>query len=137
MKLLQRTWVLLAFAACMLPASATWAHVCNHCGKVTNVRTTQVRGEGSGAGAIVGGVLGGVLGHQIGGGRGKDVATVAGVAGGAYVGHQTARNMKSGTRYLVDVRLDSGNSRTFTFRNPPDYRSGDAIRVNKGRLTRR
>ena len=137
MKLVQRTSVLLAFATGMLSAPATWAQVCNNCGTVSNVRTTQVRGEGSGAGAIVGGVLGGVLGHQVGSGRGKDVATVAGAAGGAYVGHQTERNIKSGTRYQVDVRMDNGRTRTFTFRSPPGYRSGDAIRVNKGRLARR
>ena len=38
------------------------------------------------AGAIVGGVLGGVLGHQVGGGRGKDIATVVGAIGGTLLG---------------------------------------------------
>ena len=137
MKLLKRACILLAVAVGMFSTSATWAQICNNCGTVTNVRTTQVRGEASGGGAIVGGVLGGVLGHQIGGGRGRDVATVLGVAGGAYVGHQTERNMKSGTRYQVDVRMDNGGNRTFTYRNPPNFRSGDAIRVNKGKLARR
>ena len=40
-------------------------------------------------GTVIGGVAGGVLGHQIGGGRGKDIATVIGAAGGAYAGNQT------------------------------------------------
>lgn len=39
-------------------------------------------------GAIVGGVAGGVIGSNIGAGRGRDLATVAGVAGGAYAGHE-------------------------------------------------
>jgi uncharacterized protein YcfJ len=34
------------------------------------------------------------LGHQIGGGRGKTVATVAGAAGGAYVGNQVQKSMQ-------------------------------------------
>ena len=34
-------------------------------------------------GAVIGAVLGGVLGHQVGGGRGKDLATVGGVVAGA------------------------------------------------------
>ncbi len=42
--------------------------------------------------AIVGGILGGVLGHQIGGGRGKDVATVGGAILGTFVGQNAARN---------------------------------------------
>ncbi|HIP59443.1 MAG TPA: glycine zipper 2TM domain-containing protein [Campylobacterales bacterium] len=40
--------------------------------------------------AIVGGILGGVLGHQIGGGRGKDVATVGGAILGTFVGQNVA-----------------------------------------------
>src|SRR3546814_3474104 len=52
----------------------------------TNERvvTNKDVGTNSVAGTILGGVAGGVLGHQIGGGHGKDVATVAGAAGGAY-----------------------------------------------------
>jgi uncharacterized protein YcfJ len=38
----------------------------------------------------VGGLIGGVLGHQVGGGSGKDLATVAGAVGGAVVGNNVA-----------------------------------------------
>lgn len=38
------------------------------------------------AAPVIGAVAGGVIGHQFGGGRGNDVATVAGAAGGAYAG---------------------------------------------------
>lgn len=37
-------------------------------------------------GAVVGAVLGGVLGHQVGGGRGKDIATAGGAVAGAAIG---------------------------------------------------
>ncbi|HIJ86802.1 MAG TPA: glycine zipper 2TM domain-containing protein [Desulfuromonadales bacterium] len=40
------------------------------------------------AGTVIGGVVGAVLGNQIGGGRGKTVATIAGGAGGAYAGNK-------------------------------------------------
>ena len=44
-------------------------------------------------GAIVGGLAGGVLGHQVGGGRGKDAATVVGAVLGAIAGdHLGNRN---------------------------------------------
>ena len=45
-------------------------------------------------GTVIGGVAGGRLGHQIGGGKGKTVATVAGAAGGAYVGNQVQGSMQ-------------------------------------------
>lgn len=38
------------------------------------------------ASPLAGAVIGGVVGHQLGGGKGKDIATVAGAAGGAYAG---------------------------------------------------
>ncbi len=37
-------------------------------------------------GAIIGAVIGGILGHQVGGGRGRDLATVGGVIAGGAVG---------------------------------------------------
>lgn len=43
-------------------------------------------------GAIVGGVIGGILGHQIGGGRGKDIATAGGAVAGAYIGSNVGRD---------------------------------------------
>ena len=36
-------------------------------------------------------MIGGILGHQIGGGRGQDVATGVGAVGGAAVGAQRRR----------------------------------------------
>ncbi|HET9339366.1 MAG TPA: beta/gamma crystallin-related protein [Casimicrobiaceae bacterium] len=48
------------------------------------------------AGAVVGGILGGVLGHQIGGGRGQDVATALGAVGGAVVGSNVAGGRHGG-----------------------------------------
>ncbi|MGH9806126.1 MAG: glycine zipper 2TM domain-containing protein [Terriglobia bacterium] len=44
------------------------------------------------AGTVVGGVAGGLLGSTIGGGTGRTVATIAGAAGGAYVGNQVQKN---------------------------------------------
>ena len=47
-------------------------------------------------GLLLGGLIGGVLGHQVGGGSGKDLATVAGAVGGAVVGNNVAgRNNNS------------------------------------------
>ena len=109
---------------------------CDNCGSVTGVKTVEVKGEGTGLGAVAGGVLGGVLGNQVGGGRGKDVATVAGAAGGAYAGHQVEKNAKSKTQYQVIVKLGSGESRTFTYGAATAYKVGDKIKVVDSKLTR-
>jgi outer membrane lipoprotein SlyB len=83
-------------------------------GTVQSVRAIQQKGEGTGAGAVIGGVLGGVLGHQVGGGTGKDLATVGGAVGGGVLGHQIERNVRGKTVYEVTVRMDNGSLRTFT-----------------------
>ncbi len=40
------------------------------------------------AGTAIGAVVGGLVGHQIGGGKGKTLATVAGAVGGGYAGNR-------------------------------------------------
>lgn len=53
-------------------------------------------------GAIAGAVIGGVLGHQVGGGRGKDIATAGGAVAGAAIGANVGRG---GTQvYSQDVQ---------------------------------
>lgn len=109
---------------------------CRDCGTVVDVRTVKKPGEGSGAGAVIGGVVGGVLGHQVGSGRGNDVATVAGAAGGAYAGHQIEKNKKSTTSYQVVVKLADGGTRTFSYSQPTSYRVGDKVKIVDKKLTR-
>ena len=72
-------------------------------------RENVSRGGGANVpGAVIGGVLGGILGHQVGAGRGRDVATV----GGAVVGHHAvAVDVVSHLRAAGhDPRLDVGSS---------------------------
>ena len=134
MKFVKSIFIGLAFALSLAANSASAK--CDNCGSVTDIKTVQIKGEGTGVGAITGGVLGGVLGHQIGGGRGKDVATVAGAAGGAYAGHQVEKNAKSKTQYQVIVKLETGASRTFTFNSGTAYKVGDKIKIVDNKLTR-
>jgi outer membrane lipoprotein SlyB len=108
--------------------------VCNDCGTVTGVRSVKVAGEGTGVGAVAGGVVGGVIGNQIGGGSGRDVARVVGAVGGAVAGHQIEKQARSTVSYLVDVKLDSGATRTVRFSAPPSYRAGDRVRLDGNSL---
>jgi outer membrane lipoprotein SlyB len=107
---------------------------CGNCGNIESVRAIKQRAQGSGLGAAGGAVLGGLLGNQIGGGHGRQLATVAGAVGGAVVGNQVEGNMKATTSYEIRVRLDDGTLRTFHQSSQPQWRSGDRVRIVKGRL---
>jgi outer membrane lipoprotein SlyB len=109
--------------------------VCTSCGVVSSVNAIEQLGEGSGLGAVAGGVVGGLLGNQVGGGTGKKIATVAGVAGGAYAGHQIEKNAKSSTRYDVIVKMEDGTTQTFSFDSQPAFQPGSKVRVVNGALT--
>ena len=111
------------------------APVCANCGVVSSVNVIAQQGEGSGLGAVAGGVVGGLLGNQVGGGTGKKIATVAGVAGGAYAGHQIEKNAKSSTRYDVIVKMEDGSTRTFSYESQPAFQAGSKVRIVNGALT--
>jgi uncharacterized protein YcfJ len=51
----------------------------------------QAAPQNSAVGIGLGAVVGGLLGNQVGGGRGKTIATVAGALGGAYAGNEIAK----------------------------------------------
>jgi outer membrane lipoprotein SlyB len=123
------------FAAAVI-ASPTALAVCNECGTVTSVKTVKKEGEGTGLGAVAGGVLGGVLGHQVGAGRGKDVATVVGAGAGAYAGHQVEKNAKSTTSYVVHVKMEDGAERSFTYSQATSYKVGDKVKIVDKKLVR-
>ena len=128
---------LLAIAIFSQPALAGFFDkACPECGTVTDVKTVKIEGEASGAGAVAGGVVGGVLGHQIGGGRGKDLATIGGVAGGAYVGHQMEKKSKARTEYRVIVEMENGSSRTFKYSSPTSFQPGDRVKIKNDQMTR-
>jgi uncharacterized protein YcfJ len=65
-------------------------------------------------GAIAGAVIGGILGHQIGGGRGQDIATAGGAVAGAAIGSNVGRD---GGGYSQDVQRCTDVSRY----DNPDY----------------
>ena len=55
----------------------------------------------SGAGALLGAMAGGAIGHQIGGGSGQALATMAGVVGGALIGQQMETPVTSNTLHCT------------------------------------
>lgn len=69
------------------------------------IEREQVQGSSgrSTGGAIAGAVIGGILGHQIGGGRGQDLATAGGAVAGGVVGSNMGRS-GGHSSYGQDVR---------------------------------
>jgi len=106
------------------------------------VRTNPgVGGTGVGVGAIAGAVVGGILGNQVGDGSGQTIATVAGVAGGAYAGHQLERqnqvNQAQGDAYRLSIRMDNGSNQTVMQNSSSDIRVGDRVQIDNGVVRRR
>lgn len=113
-------------------ASAAPAAACTDCGRVESIRFIQEKGKGTGLGAVAGGVLGGVIGHQIGGGTGQTVATIAGAAGGAYVGNEVEKNKRTNAYWQVTIKMDAGNTRIFNYTNQPTVNEGERVKLVDG-----
>lgn len=107
---------------------------CGNCGVVESVRSVEHRPQSSGVGAVGGALVGGLLGNQVGGGHGRQLATVAGAVGGAVAGNHIEGNMKTTHTWNIVVRMDNGSKRTFHHNTQPAWRSGDEVRVVKGQL---
>lgn len=106
-------------------------------GTIESIQLRQGTADsGIGVGAVVGGVVGGLLGNQVGGGRGKKAATVAGMVGGAMVGHQMERNGQGQNQYQIGVRMDNGSYQTLTQDNVADLQVGSRVRVDNQRVYR-
>ena len=123
-----------AYRPVQVAAAAPAKNWCSNCGNVESIREINTRAQGSGIGAAGGAILGGLLGNQVGGGHGRQLATVAGAVGGAVVGNQVEGNMKATHSYEIRVRLDDGSARTFHQQNAPGWHQGDRVRVVNGVL---
>ena len=99
------------------------------------------------AGTAIGAVAGGLLGHQVGGGKGKTLATIAGAVGGGYAGkkiqekrqdgqvttstQQQCETVQNTTSKIIgyDVRYQyNGVTRTARMNHDP----GDRVQVQQG-----
>ncbi len=116
----------------VVPPPVQVAAICKECAVIEEVREVEKAGQTSGAGAVRGAVVGGVIGHQMGGGRGKDVATVLGALGGGLAGNQIEKNAKKTKEYQIFVRYEDGTKGLFTQPTPPSWRIGDKVKVING-----
>ncbi|TCV95915.1 glycine zipper 2TM protein [Luteibacter rhizovicinus] len=94
---------LIASAAVAPQAQAQSSHRRQVCENV-EVRHSDAKDQHQIAGTAIGAVAGGVLGHQVGGGKGKTLATVAGAVGGGYAGNRIQKNNQDKNSYTTTER---------------------------------
>lgn len=107
---------------------------CANCGVVEAVNVVQQQGQGGVVGIVGGGVAGALVGSQIGRGKTKTVAELAGAAGGAYLGNEIEKKVNTTTRYDVVVRMNGGGSQTVSYPAQPGFSVGSRVRVENGAL---
>jgi len=105
-------------------------------GTVDRIEVIRRNDPNNVAGTVVGAIVGGLIGSQIGGGSGQTVATVAGVAGGAYAGNQIQRQRAAQETFRVTIRLNNGSFQTVTTDNIMDLRTGDRVRFDGNSIVR-
>jgi outer membrane lipoprotein SlyB len=128
----QRSSIVIAAMAFAAAFGAVAQTPCADCGQIQSIRFVVEEGKGTGLGAVAGGVLGGVIGHQIGSGTGQTVATIAGAAGGAYVGNTVEKKKNTKGYWQVAIRMDGGTTRTFRYTNQPSVHEGERVKLVDG-----
>jgi outer membrane lipoprotein SlyB len=102
-------------------------------GTVRRIEVTDTQQQVTGGGALLGGLIGGVVGNQFGHGFGRAAVTALGAAGGVAVGNNVEQRQaqeNSGTRYVVEVRLDDGRERRFDVPAISGLRVGGRVRID-------
>ena len=110
------------------PAPKAAPVLCADCGKVTAITTAEKAGDSGPLGVIAGGAAGALLGNQVGGGTGKDLATIAGALGGAYAGKKIEGMVKTQTVWTVSVQYADGRKANFEFQQDPGMKVGDVVK---------
>lgn len=103
--------------------------VCANCAVVLAVNVVEVEGKGSGVGVVAGGVVGGLVGNQVGQGTGRDLATFAGVVGGAMAGNKIEKQSKKTKNYDITVKMDDGSEHTYRQATDPDMAKGQKVTI--------
>ncbi|MGM3275898.1 glycine zipper 2TM domain-containing protein [Ralstonia sp. 24A2] len=103
-------------------------------GRVTSITPITTQGKETGLGMIGGAVVGGLLGNQVGRGNGRTLATVGGALAGGYGGHVAENYYSRDTQYRVNVRMDNGTNRSFTYKAAPGFQAGERVHIENGSL---
>jgi outer membrane lipoprotein SlyB len=106
-----------------------------YAGEVVAINTVQAPEPTTGLGALGGAVAGGLVGNQIGGGRGKILTTIAGAVGGGLAGNGIEHAVRKQTSYEVQVRMQDGSYRNFSYPTQPGVQIGERVHVSGDSLS--
>ena len=120
----------------LVSSGSALAARCDQCGLVQETHTEEQKGKASALGTVGGAVVGGILGNQVGKGDGNTAATIAGAVAGAYAGREIEKHQRKHTVWVTSVKMETGESRTFTYNAETAYRVGDKIKIVNNKLTR-
>ena len=100
-------------------------------GTVTNIRQVTIQDDSSNMpiGAVAGAVVGGILGHSVGGGTGKQLATVGGVVAGGLAGNAIQNETGKTTGMEAEIRLDNGQTIAVIQKMDPNFQIGSRVRL--------
>lgn len=121
----------LSTASAQAPATTM---LCDTCGTVQSVSQVTREGKGGAAGVVGGAVVGGLIGNQFGGGSGKTLATVAGAAGGAYVGNEVQKKASTKQVWVTTLKMKDGSTRRFEQDASPNWAKGAILQVDGNRV---
>ncbi len=101
-------------------------------GTIEAVRVVQIQAD-SRAGGIIGtgggAVIGGLLGRQVGGGSGRDLATAAGVIGGAVGGSRIEEAANRVDALEMEIRRDDGQRVVVVQKADQRFQTGQRVRL--------
>ncbi|QOR38268.1 glycine zipper 2TM domain-containing protein [Billgrantia diversa] len=101
-------------------------------GTITALRQVQIQAD-SRMGGIIGtgggAVIGGLLGNQVGGGSGRQLATAAGVIGGALAGSAAEDTANRVRAWEMEIRRDDGQNVVIVQKADRPYQVGQRVRM--------
>jgi uncharacterized protein YcfJ len=103
---------------------------CARCGVIVSMRDIVNGGESSGA------VVAGLIGLQLGGGRGRDIALLAGAVGGGTPGKEIEKKVKTTQAREITVLLDDGSHTVIRLADAAAWHTGDHVKIIAGVMHR-
>ncbi|MFI0472799.1 glycine zipper 2TM domain-containing protein [Halomonas sp. HMF6819] len=101
-------------------------------GTIVAIRPVQIQADsraggllGTGGGAIIGGLLG----SQVGGGSGRQLATVAGALGGSVAGSSIEDRANRVSALEMEIRRDDGSDVVVVQRADHQFQAGQRVRL--------
>jgi len=101
-------------------------------GTILEITPVTIEGEKGFLGGLGGALVGAIAGSTIGGGKGKDLATVAGGIGGAVAGSKIQEKATEEQGVQLIVELKSGKIVSIVQKAGSDLQVGDTVKVILG-----